>query len=77
MTEGLPVAMDRAEAAAHLGVDPEASPREIQVAFRRLVMNVHPDRAQGRGETPNGADLGLLARARDVLLAPRLPWQDD
>ena len=54
--------MSRAEALSILGVGPEATPEEIQAAYRRLMERVHPDK---------GGASGLAAQlnaARDRLL---------
>lgn len=54
--------MDRREAYQVLGLQPDASPAEIQSAYRRLMQRVHPD---------HGGSAYLAARlnkARDVLL---------
>lgn len=55
-------AMDAAEARATLGVGPDATPEQINAAWRRLMARAHPDQ---------GGTEGLAARlnaARDRLL---------
>ncbi len=54
--------MSPAEARAMLGVDEGAGPKEIEAAYKRLMMRAHPDQ---------GGSSGLAAQlnaARDVLL---------
>ena len=57
--------MDREGALEVLGLDTTASREEIDVAFKRLMQRVHPDKA-GSGHFAK-----LLNEARDVLLADR------
>ena len=57
-----PRLLDRSEAAALLGVSPDADPATIHAAYRRLMARNHPDA---------GGTAGLAARinaARDLLL---------
>ena len=54
--------MDDAEARQILGVAPEATPAEIQAAYRRLIQRLHPDHG---GSAYLAAQLN---QARDVLL---------
>lgn len=56
-----PPTMDRSEAAALLGVPPDATPAQADAAFRRLILKLHPD----QGGTP-GLSAKLL-EARRVL----------
>jgi hypothetical protein len=58
-------AMGRAEAASMLGISEAAGRAEIETAYRRLMLRVHPDQ---------GGAAGLAAQinaARDVLLGGR------
>jgi hypothetical protein len=68
-TQGSPPAtsarMSASDARAMLGVDADASREEIEAAYKRLMMRVHPD---------HGGASGLAAQlnaARDVLLKRR------
>jgi hypothetical protein len=56
------------DAAARLGVQPNASPAIIRAAFARQVRAVHPDVA-GAGQGDAGAKVAALVAARDDLLA--------
>lgn len=59
-----PIGMSRREAADLLGVAPSAPPVEVEAAFRRLILKLHPDQ---------GGTAGLSAKlqeARRVLAAP-------
>lgn len=58
--------MTRAEAAAMLGVAEGASSEEVQAAFRRLMLRVHPDQggAPGLAAQLNAARALLLERNR-------------
>lgn len=65
--------MTRAEAAALLGVSPDADTASVQHAFLRLARQVHPDTLPDADEGDRraaGERFDLLARARSVLLAP-------
>ncbi len=56
--------MDRAHAASILGVAETAGRAEIEAAYRRLMLRVHPDQ---------GGAAGLAAQlnaARDVMVGP-------
>lgn len=66
------VGMTPADAAAHLGVGLDASPREVQAAYRRLARDVHPDRQSGasmRDAAAASATFIRVTQARDVLIA--------
>ncbi|MGH7024975.1 MAG: DnaJ domain-containing protein [Caulobacteraceae bacterium] len=59
---GAPVSVELSEARAILGVGPNASPAEIEAAYRRLMLRAHPD---------TGGTAGLAAKlnaARDRLI---------
>jgi len=59
-----PGRMARAEALKVLGLGEDATPAQIQEAYRRLIVKVHPDHG-------GSADLAArLNQARDVLLPP-------
>ncbi len=58
--------MTREEAAAVLGLGPDAAPEVVRAAFRALVRQAHPDRS-GR---PGSAAVSALVEARRTLLAP-------
>jgi hypothetical protein len=60
-----PGARELAEAAAMLGVAETASRAEIEAAFRRLMLRVHPDQGGAPGLAVQ------LNRARDIMLAAR------
>ena len=59
-----PEAMSRADAAAMLGVTETASRAEVEAAFRRLMLRVHPDQggAAGLAAQVNAARAALLAK---------------
>lgn len=66
--------MTRDEAAAILGIAPDAGSAEVQRAFRQAVKSSHPDAVDSgdSGQRDPGradSDLGDVAEARDVLLA--------
>jgi hypothetical protein len=56
--------MDRAQAASMLGVAPNAGRQEIDAAYRRLMLRVHPDQggAPGLAAQLNAARATLLGR---------------
>lgn len=56
---------------AVLGVDPGASPAELRAAFRRAVMESHPDRLRAHG-VPDEA----LAMAEDRIRAINAAWAE-
>lgn len=60
--------MDRRQAAAHLGVELDASAVEVRSAFRRLLRRHHPDVAGG-----DGAEARRLTEAYRVLRRPAPP----
>ncbi|MCA0329111.1 MAG: J domain-containing protein [Actinobacteria bacterium] len=68
-------AMDRAEAARLLGVDPACSPRQADKAFKALVRERHPDRYPPGSEAWEDASalMPLLTEARRVLGSPSAP----
>ncbi len=64
---GEPTEMSLADARSLLGVGPQATPEEIEAAYRRLMRTAHPD---------TGGTTGLAAQlnaARDRLLKERQP----
>jgi hypothetical protein len=67
--------VDRSAAALVLGVDPGASARAIERAFRRRTRDTHPDRFPPGSEAwEDAADrLRALVEARAVLTAPAPP----
>lgn len=62
--EARPVTMDDAEARRILGVGPEANAEDIRVAYRRIILQVHPDKG-GSTELAHRVN-----QARDRLLQP-------
>jgi hypothetical protein len=80
-----PSALTAQEARAVLGVAPEATPGEIEAAFRREIRVAHPD----QGGDPDRAELLLDARRclrdpasvpsgerRQVVVVPASRWRD-
>ena len=67
--------MDRVAAAQVLGVDPGASARAVDRAFRRRTRETHPDRFPPGSETWEDASdrMRALVEARAVLGAPAPP----
>lgn len=64
--------MDRTAAALVLGVDPGASARAVERAFRRRTRDTHPDRFPPGSEAWEDASYRMreLVEARAVLVAP-------
>ncbi|HET7902120.1 MAG TPA: J domain-containing protein [Candidatus Nanopelagicales bacterium] len=64
--------MERAEAGRVLGVDPAASARAVERAFRRRTRDTHPDRFPPGSEAWEDASdrMRALVEARAVLVAP-------
>ncbi len=70
--------MDRVEAARVLGVDPGASGRTVDRAFRRRARDSHPDRFPPGSEAWEDASYRMrrVVEARAVLTAPASPAAD-
>ncbi len=71
-------AVDRTSAARTLGVAPDASPTDVERAFRRLAHDAHPDRFPPGSEAAEDAThrMQALVEARRTLLAvPDVPVQ--
>lgn len=68
--------MDRAQAAALLGVPVDADAADVQRAFLRAARRVHPDTLPDAGEAERrsaAAAFDRLLRARDAMLVPLPP----